>query len=85
MTITGQHACSVSLENASELIESGANSYAAPVRYDQLAPAVRRAVGAVAPGLGLAKLEEKVDQLEIGTKLASPRVDPTEGAGDIAA
>jgi len=85
VTITGQHACSVSLENASELIESGANSYAAPVRYDQLAPAVRRAVGAVAPVLGLAKLEEKVDQLEIGTKLASPRVDPTEGAGDIAA
>jgi len=84
VTITGEHACSVSLENASELVESGVNSFSAQVRYDQLAPAVRRTVGAAAVP-GLAKLEEKVDQLEIGTKLASPRVDPTEGAGDIAA
>ena len=74
----------MSLENASELVESGVNSFSAQVRYDQLAPAVRRTVGAAAVP-GLAKLEEKVDQLEIGTKLASPRVDPTEGAGDIAA
>ena len=78
VTITGDHTASISLENASELIESGVNTYSAKVSFNQLAPAIRR-------NIGLPKLEEKVDQLEIGTKLASPRVDPTEGAGDIAA
>ena len=78
VTITGDHTASISLENASELIESGVNTYSAKVSFNQLAPAIRR-------NIGLPKLEEKVDQIEIGTKLASPRVDPTEGAGDIAA
>ena len=83
--IEGDHTAAICLENAAELHESGNNNFDAEVRFDQL-PAARhlKKDTPITPRQNLpANLPVKeMQNLDIGAKVHSPRVDPSEGAGD---
>ena len=83
--IEGDHTAAICLENAAELHESGNNNFDAEVRFDQL-PAARhlKKDTPITPRQNLpANLPVKeMQNLDIGAKVQSPRVDPSEGAGD---
>ena len=80
--IEGDHTAAICLENAAELHESGTNNFDAEIRFDQL-PAARhlKKDSPITPRQLNLPVKE-MQGLDIGTKIASPRVDPSEGAGD---
>ena len=81
--IEGDHTAAICLENAAELHESGNNNFDAEIRFDQL-PAARhlKKDSPITPRQNLNLPVKEMQGLDIGTKIASPRVDPSEGAGD---
>ena len=80
VNILGDHTASISLENASRLVESGLNSYSAEIKLDQMAPAEHtKQETPITPRL---KIEKLAVSEQMMPKVASPRADPSEGAGD---
>lgn len=80
--IEGDHTASICLENAAELHESGNNNFDAEIRFDQLPSARHLKKDSPITPRQLNLPVREMQGLDIGTKIASPRVDPSEGAGD---